>query len=206
MKSVLLAGDSISIDYRKYLFPMLADRINIFGRDGNEEAYKNLDKAIGSNCGDSSQMLEYVKMLKENGGLNVDYFVFNCGLHDLRTIKATNEHQVSLELYEKNLSEIITLAKNVGASCIFINTTPIVSERYPERFSYTRYDSDVDSYNDTAIKVMKRMDVPVIDLNSFVKSCGPLDDTMFRDHAHFTDERIIEQAQFLKTKLEEIID
>ena len=109
-RSVFVIGDGISIDYEPYLKELLAGIMNFDRKGGIEEARKNLDNPIGANGGDSSMVLSY--LLDQNrSGVKYDILMINCGLHDIKTDPVTNEKQVDIVSYRKNLTDIITLAK-----------------------------------------------------------------------------------------------
>ena len=84
MIKLLSIGDSISPDYRKYLKDFLDKEIKIYSKKGIEEAYADLDRAVGANGGNSANVLEYIKYLDAEGILDFDYCIFNCGLHDIK--------------------------------------------------------------------------------------------------------------------------
>ncbi len=197
MINILLIGDSIRLDYDSDLKLFLPDDIVIHGKPGREEAYKNLDIPMGGNGGDSSMVLDYIRELDSQGKLNFDYFIFNCGQHDIKRYKPDNRIQIQPEEYAANLYEILKLMKSRNIKTIFINTTPADRSRYSEGCTIVRYNDDVIQYNAIAQQIMHEQGIPVIDLNAFVLSLGLEGDALLRDHAHYQPEIIKKQAAFL---------
>ena len=164
----------------------------------------DLDQAVGGNGGDSNRVLEYVKELKAQDALDFDYFVFNCGLHDLRTLVAQKDYQVSKEQYGKNLQEIIDIITAENIKVYFISTTRSEYLRHNPEGSFVRYAEDVVAYNEMAKEVMEKNQVPIIDLYGFTNSLGLDGDDLFRDHTHFRTEVIKLQAAYIAGNLDRI--
>jgi len=194
---VLLIGDSISLDYGRYLRDFVKQDIEIYGKPGLEEAYKDLDQPIGGNGGDSNRVLAYIKELHEVQQLNFDYFVFNCGLHDIKRNGHGVELQVTKECYISNLEHIIAIMKAQRIKTIFINTTPADEARYLDLPEFIRYNDDVVLYNKLARNVMYSNGIEIIDLYTFTESLGVKGDDLYRDHTHFQDNIIRLQAAYL---------
>lgn len=202
--NVLLIGDSISLDYSNYLKYMVKDSINLYGKPGVEKAYQNLDEPVGGNGGDSSMVLSYINELAKADSFNCDYFVFNCGLHDVKRDFKTGKTQIPIAEYAENINKIINLAKN--KRIIFINSTPSQRDRYPNTFPFYRDNSDVVNYNKTASVIMKNNDIPIIDLYSFTCSLGLSGDDLFRDHTHFCENVMKLQASYIAGALNSMIE
>lgn len=197
MKKILLIGDSIRLDYGKFLLKYIGNNIMLCGKPNEETAYQDLDKARGGNGGDSQMVLEYVNGLALKNQLEYDYFIFNCGLHDIKRKKPEEELQISPEAYENNLCVILGIMRAHGIKTIFINTTLIDQCRYTEKLSFIRYGEDVKQYNYIAEKIMTANNVPIIDLYGFTNALGLEGDMLFRDHAHFQEKAIQLQAAYI---------
>ena len=201
--NIFLIGDSIRVDYGSYLESYIGKDINIIGKEGIEEAYQNLDIPVGSNCGDSRMLVEYLKTTENLGRLEFEYFVFNCGLHDVKRTSGEEKLAVDQKEYEENLRTILELVKD--KKVIFITSTPVERERYPEGFPFVRYADDVVEYNRIANNVMHSYNVEVIDMYSFTKSLGLCGDALYRDHAHFHKQIIQLQAAYLAGALSALV-
>lgn len=201
--NIFLIGDSIRVDYGSYLESYIGKDINIIGKEGIEEAYQNLDIPVGSNCGDSRMLVEYLKTTENLGRLEFEYFVFNCGLHDVKRTSGEEKLAVDQKEYEENLRTIMELMKD--KKVIFITSTPVERERYPEGFPFVRYEDDVVEYNRIANNVMHSYNVEVIDMYSFTKSLGLCGDALYRDHAHFHKQIIQLQAAYLAGALSALV-
>ena len=197
MKTILLVGDSIRQDYGQVLDPMLP-HITVLNKAGLKEAYQNLDLPMGSNVGDSSGLLAWLRkgeILLDASRL--DLFAFNCGLHDVKRHRPGDQIQIPPEAYKENLTDIVTLVRSKGIPVVFINTTMADASRYAPEATFTRFNEDVLSYNEIAGQVMESLQVPVIDLYGFTASLGFAGDELFRDHTHFQPEVIRLQAAYL---------
>ena len=201
--NIFLIGDSIRVDYGSYLESYIGKDINIIGKEGIEEAYQNLDIPVGSNCGYSRMLVEYLKTTENLGRLEFEYFVFNCGLHDVKRTSGEEKLAVDQKEYEENLRTIMELMKD--KKVIFITSTPVERERYPEGFPFVRYEDDVVEYNRIANNVMHSYNVEVIDMYSFTKSLGLCGDALYRDHAHFHKQIIQLQAAYLAGALSALV-
>ena len=206
MINILLIGDSIRLDYDMDLKSFLADDFVIHGKPGREEAYKNLDIPTGGNGGDSGMVLEYLQELDSKGKLNFDYFIFNCGLHDVKYYRKEKQIQVPEEKYAENLQNILKLVKSKNIRVAFINTTPADINRYSDKANIVRYSEDVIRYNAIAEEIMHEQKVPVIDLNAFTIGLRLEGDALFRDHTHFQTEVIKKQAAFLAEEIKVLAD
>ena len=103
-----------------------------------------------------------------------DVIHFNWGLHDLKHVKpgtngattselATDPPQATLEVYEKQLREIVAKLKATGAKLIFATTTPVPDGA----MKVYRTDADAIRYNEAALRVMKENGIAVNDLYAF---------------------------------------
>jgi len=137
---VLLIGDSISIGYTEPTRELLEERANV--------------QRIPWNGGDTNLGLE--KLNEAVGGVGWDVIHFNFGLHDLRYVGG--KYQVPLDLYEKNLRELVRRLKFSGAKLIWASTTPV-----PEGAGGRRAGDEV-KYNAVAKTVMEENGIPIDDL------------------------------------------
>jgi hypothetical protein len=166
-KRLLILGDSISIGYTPYVQKMLADEMVVLRpmRDDKPE-----------NCsGTTAGIANIDRWLQIDGG-KWDVIHFNWGLHDLKHVKPgdpkgaasdspTDPPQATVEVYERNLREIVGKLKATGAKLIFATTTPV-----PEgKMGVYRTDTDAVKYNEAALKVMKENNIALNDLYTFVK-------------------------------------
>lgn len=154
---VLLLGDSISMGYTPYVVEAMKD-----------EAFVTRPKA---NCGGTTAGVARIdEWLAVEGG-DWDVIHLNWGLHDLKRVDANGKNsndpkmgrQAEIEVYEKQLTELVEKITATGAKCIFATTTP-----YPEGVSPLRDPEDAGRYNAVALKIMKEHGVAIDDLHSFV--------------------------------------
>ncbi|MFZ4766667.1 MAG: SGNH/GDSL hydrolase family protein [Roseimicrobium sp.] len=165
-KRVLLLGDSISIAYTPVVQKLLAEELTVL---------RPMNKAgKAENCsGTTAGVANIDRWLAIDGG-KWDVIHFNWGLHDLKHVKpdtngaktsdlATDPPQVTVEVYEKQLREIVAKLKATGAKLIFATTTPV-----PEgAMKVYRTNADAIRYNEAALRVMKENHIAVNDLYAF---------------------------------------
>ncbi len=145
---VLLIGDSVSMGYTLPTRTLLKGKANVHRPAGN--------------CSSSGNGLLNLK--KWLGDKKWDVIHFNFGLHDAKQLPEGIRH-ADLDVYEKNLREIVKQLKATGAKLIWATTTPVPNGGVlsPER----RFDS-VDKYNAVARKVMEGNGVAIDDLNTAI--------------------------------------
>lgn len=104
-QSIFIIGDSISIGYSPYLQKYLKEKFYFLQKKGIKESLWNHDTLMGANGGDSSLVLKYLNNNHIHQEIpKVDYFLFNCGLHDIKTNTISKKKQV---LYQ-NIVRIFT--------------------------------------------------------------------------------------------------
>lgn len=193
MKNVLLIGDSISLDYGKYLPRFLGDKVRIFDKPSDEDAYVDLDTPLGGNGGDSSMVLDFL----QTSDVDCDWFFFNCGLHDIKHSRTDDAIAISAPQYEKNLHAILDIMEARKIPTVFINSTPTSTLRHSKVKAFYRLKEDVPVYNRVARAVMESRNIPVIDLYSFTQALDLPEEELFRDHTHFVPSVIQLQAAFM---------
>ncbi len=185
-----VVGDSISIHYGPYLQAMLTD-VMTYSRKTAPDG--NLDDSGAANGGDSSLVLDYLRMLQPDRPFAL--LLINCGLHDIKRDVATHAPQVSPDRYQANLREILTQAQRLAARTIWVRTTPVIDERHNRlNTTFQRFAADVEVYNAAADRIMHERDVATIDLFTFTRNLGQ---EVYVDHVHFTDQVRAQQAAFI---------
>ncbi|SFJ48112.1 acyl-CoA thioesterase-1 [Planctomicrobium piriforme] len=173
---VLIIGDSISMGYTIPVRKLLAGQANVH--------------RISVNGGPTPRGVESIDAWLGDGKWDVIHF--NWGLHDIRymddkevppgpltaTPPAPRHPQVSIEDYEKNLTQIVERLQKTGAKLIWRNTTPV-----PEG-SVNRVPGDEVRYNAVAEKIMQSHGVQIEDLHSFVKP--QISELMLPKNVHYT--------------------
>jgi len=201
---IYVLGDSISIHYGVYLQKYLQGKHELSRKEGEEEALLDLDRPLGANGGDSSMVLSFLKAKIESGGIDYDYILINCGLHDLRKNPVTGDYQVPVDKYEKNIREIVNIVKQIKPEMIWIRTTPCdESVHNSQGKDYERFAHDCLEYNLAADKIMIDTDTPSIDLYTFTNNLGG---DLFCDHIHFHEHIRKQQAAFITGWLNAFID
>jgi acyl-CoA thioesterase-1 len=153
---VLLIGDSISIDYTVPVRELLKGVANVH--------------RIPENGGSTRDGL--AKLDGWLGAQSWDVIHFNWGLHDLARrqggkLDIVGPQTAPVELYEKNLRELVARLERTGAKLIFATTTP-VPKGAPGRFAGNEV-----AYNEAARRVMAEAHVAVNDLHAAVREQLP---------------------------------
>ena len=173
MKKLLLIGDSVRMNYDKYVRQALEGRVNVLFPNENARFAAYTYYAIGDwehNC---------------RFGEDVDVIHWNTGLHDVIRIHY-DEPMTPPEIYGYYLGRIIRRLKDVypNAQQIFALTTPVRDEKYVQPW-IVRKSADIDRINEAALRVMNENGVPVNDLASVVRRYEP--DDIYADATHYND-------------------
>ncbi len=164
-KRVLILGDSISIGYTPVVQKLLAEEMVVL---------RPMNKAgKPENCSGTTAGIQHIDRWLQIDGGKWDVIHFNWGLHDLKHVKpdgaasdaAADPPQATVEVYEKQLREIVAKLKATGAKLIFATTTPVPDGA----MKVYRTDVDAVRYNEAALKVMKENGITVNDLYAFAK-------------------------------------
>lgn len=181
LPNVLILGDSISIGYTPFVKELLSGKANVFRPEFAGGKAENCD-------GTMKGVREIGRWLGTN---KWDIIHFNFGLHDLKhvdpvtgegSVKASDPYQADLKQYIKNMKIIIDKLQSTGARLIFATTTPVPNKNVKP----LREPETVVKYNKAALKLMKKKDIPVDDLYSFV--LPQLEQIQRKDNVHFTSE------------------
>ena len=157
---ILIIGDSISIGYTPFVKEGLLSKFDVYHNRGNAQntgtGMDSISKWIGNNDWDIIQ--------------------FNWGLWDLcyrnpesknfgNRDKVNGKITFSIEEYKSNLDSIITILKTkTKAKLVFVTTTYV-----PEN-EEGRFHNDAIKYNEAAIEIMKKNNIPINDI--YAKSIG----------------------------------
>lgn len=196
LPKLFVVGDSISVGYSPYLEKMTQGIFQFYGRKtGMEEALLNLDIPLGSNIGDSSMVLNYLRTMLTSSEWRPDLLILNCGLHDIK-IK-DGSLQIQLEDYCMNIKNILGLLADKKIKVIWVRTTPVEDEQHNSRQNhFKRCSADLAKYNAAADKIMNEYGVKMIDLHAFTSTLGKGGD-IYRDHVHYYPEIEALQAAYI---------
>ena len=184
---VLLIGDSISMGYTLPVRQMLNGKANVHR------------PAI--NCGPTQRGIDQLDKWLGDGKWDVIHF--NFGLHDLsykdtagKAVDPSKGKQLApLDVYERNLRELVGRLKKTGAKLIWATTTPVPAD------SPGRTGGDELRYNEVAARVMAENGIDLIDdLHATVTSATtPIQRPK---NVHFTDEGYRELAKSVAASIE----
>jgi hypothetical protein len=193
-RKVFVIGDSVSMHYGPYLKKMIEDKFQYDRKRGEAQVLIDLDKPIGANAGDSKMVLEYLEEeFKKN--TRYDILLINCGLHDVRVDRFSNEIQIGLEDYTINLNKIMKISKEMANKIIWIGLTPVIDEIHNSREGgFLRFSEDVHNYDNHAKQIMREHSISCIDIHNFTKNLGT---DIYSDHVHFAEKVRKLQAAFI---------
>ena len=174
-KLVILLGDSIRLGYEATVIQELADTAEVWAPKENGAHTANL----------LVQLSTWV--LPKNAAV----IHVNAGLHDLKTLHfETRDLVIPLQHYRDNVEVLLrtmrerTTAKLIWATTTAVNDEGARSARQKNR-EFRRYDADVQAYNQAAIKVCRKLHVPVNDLYALSRQHAA---QQMPDGVHFTPE------------------
>jgi len=195
---VYVLGDSISIQYGPYLEKCLRGLWRYDRKGGEAEALLNLDQPQGANGGDSSMVLRFLQATMKTGHFHPDLLLVNCGAHDIKTDKTTNQIQIPLPAYRENLSQITKLCSENKIPLAWVQSTHQSDEIHNVQCQvpFFRYNKDRIAYDETARQIMTEAGASFIQLGDFTCNLGP-DEELFCDHAHFHEAVREKQAIFI---------
>ena len=191
---VMIIGDSISVGYTDEVRRLLADKANVH--------------RVAGNAGPSSSGVQKMKEWLAPANGTWDVIHFNFGLHDLKhgtggkdnhPYTTSDGHQVSLDDYQKNLSQIVAKFKTTGAALVWCSTTPVPAGKVDP----PRHPDDVLRYNEAARQVMIKNGVAIDDL--FATALPRLADIQMPHNVHYTKEGYAELAKQVAASIGEVI-
>ena len=171
MKKLLLIGDSIRMNYDRYVRQALEERAQVLSPDENARFAAYTYYAIGD--WENNQRF----------GEDVDVIHWNVGLHDVIRIHY-DDPMTPPEIYGFYLARIIHRLRDVypNARQVFALTTPCREEKYVLPW-IVRKNADIDALNEVALRVMAAHGVPVNDLAGVVRENDP--DDIYADETHY---------------------
>ncbi len=205
-KKILIIGDSISIGYTPHVKELLGDRAIVVHNPGNaQHTGTGLEKVV-----------EWI------GDEDWDVIQFNWGLWDLAYRNPTVNNQgnrdkingkvtFTPEQYQTNLDSLVRIIQSASNARLLFVTTSYVPEGEAGRFV-----KDGEVYNQAALEVMDKFNIPITDLYQCSKEIHP-DFGTASDNVHYTSlgyrqlaKKVIEglsrfDKSFLKRPKTEII-
>jgi lysophospholipase L1-like esterase len=224
LPTLFVLGDSISIHYGPTLERLLAGRFAC-DRKGSEllEDHTRVENGAGIlqrlaaldsgleaiNGGDSASVLVYLQAKSATQASLGTVLLLNCGLHDVRRDPRGSTRQVEPGDYAANLNDILQLATRLSQHVVWLRNTPVVDELHqrlnPE---FTRFNADVELYNQIADTLTDEAGIPSIDLYWFTRKLSPANETLeqlYCDHVHFSEPVRQMQAAYIAGWLEAYI-
>ena len=178
MKNVFLIGDSIrfgaepdSPGYGIYVKENLKGIANVY--------------QPSENCRFAQYTQRYIwEWTNEFDGEKIDVVHWNNGLWDVLRLKGEDLF-TPLEMYVQTLERIYRMIKIFmpNAKIIFATSTSVIEEMANPDF--TRYNKDIEEYNEAAVKLMEKLGVEVNDLYAVTEK---FDNSLHSDWVHYGEE------------------
>lgn len=169
MKKILLLGDSIRMGYDHYVRERMANVAEVY--------FPNI------NCGYTTMMLRSLHSWTDALKLyEVDAVHFNAGLWD--TVRVYGDGTLLRpETYADNLERIAERIHFLfpDTKVIFATSTPVQEDGYIEAFE-TRYNRDVEAFNQIACDVLPKHGVIINDLYGLMRD---IPTEYYSDQTHF---------------------
>jgi len=171
MKQVVLVGDSIRMGYQATVAEALDGVAAVWGPS--------------ENGGDSANVLARLDAWVIERQPDVVHL--NAGLHDLKCPFDSDERQVPLDGYRRNIEAVVErIRAETKAILILATTTPVNEAWHHDVKGFDRFGSDVDAYNATLRDVAESVNADVDDLGGLVTAAGR-DRLLMPDGVHFTE-------------------
>lgn len=178
LPSVLVIGDSISMNYEKALLHSLKGKMNC--------------RRIEGNSGDSNRGNSALRLwLGDAPGAKSRWaaVVLNHGLHDLKqkadpkTKKFAAAHQIEPDVYAKNIDRLLKFLTTNNYKVVWCTTTPVPNSSYG---AFARRKDEDLVYNKVLEPVLKKYpQVIVCDLNGLVRNSKVYDEWRKGNNVHF---------------------
>ncbi len=179
LKTVLIAGDSISFGYAPLVAESLSGMFSV--------------ATLPENGGTSENLLARVDewLIKPR----FDIIQVNCGLHDLATGRSTLQNRAPIKRYRENVLRLMRILESSGSQVAWATTTPVLFWRHRKNKAFDRREMDVLLYNKAATGLAKKLQIPVNDLHDVVARAGR-EACISQDGVHMTDfgNRVLSEA------------
>jgi isoamyl acetate esterase len=167
---LILIGDSIRMGYQATVHERLMG-VNIWGPEANG--------------GDSANILSHLDEWVVAHAARLVHL--NCGLHDLKKPFDSDQAQVGIDEYRRNVGQIFDAILATGAQLVWASTTPVDEDLHHRNKGFDRFAADVDCYNAVALELATARNVPVNDLYAVIDAAGA-GHLLLDDGVHFTDQ------------------
>ncbi|MCD6346885.1 MAG: SGNH/GDSL hydrolase family protein [Bacteroidales bacterium] len=174
-EKILIIGDSISIGYTPHVKELLGDRAIVTHNKGNAQHTGTGLEKIKEWIGDEDwDIIQFNWGLWDLAYRNLD--VKNVGNRDKINGKVT----FTPEQYKANVDSLVRVMKSLSDAELIFVTTSYVPEGEVGRFV-----KDGPIYNDAALEVMKKYNIPVTDIYEYSKELHARFATAY-NNVHYT--------------------
>ncbi len=190
LPQVFSCGDSISAGYAPFLKKELKGRYSVVHRKDTGALFSIHENYTGL----APSLISLTNKVLTSDKYKPEYLLLNCGLHDAYRGKG------GIKQYEKDLKQIIKLAKDHKVKLVWLTTTYKAKGDPKTKI--------VIDYNKKAMRLMKREKCELIDLGAYtlklIKREGQAK-IMSKDKVHFTPLGYELQAKYIAEELTRVI-
>ena len=187
-KTLFFNGDSIMSGLASSFKGKLDGKVNALYRKDIQRLIPNVEHEVSCTA---AGLLDFMRAYIDHPDFQIDVMMVNAGIHD--ALGGTPP-----ETYGANLECLIELAQSHGIPLIWVNTIPTTDQinKHP-RFRIIK--SRIDPLNAEAAVVMNKHDIPIIDLNNFMRKLIDAEgvEAVYRDPYHQKPEFAMKQAEFV---------
>ncbi|MGI6279973.1 MAG: SGNH/GDSL hydrolase family protein [Acutalibacteraceae bacterium] len=185
--NIFIIGDSIRLGYCETVKKELENAAEVFYPDENCRSTQFVISSLN----------RWSNKLSDKSLINL--VQFNCGHWDVAHWLGYEQPLTSIDEYEKNIKMIIALLRKIFVNAKIIFATTTTMNPNGSIGLNPRSNSEIDRYNQVAVKVATEQGVLINDLNKITRDWGS---ECYADYCHFTKEAFQtlgkEVARYLK--------
>jgi lysophospholipase L1-like esterase len=166
---VLLLGDSIRQSYQPIVINKLSDRAQVVAPKENSQF-------------SLYTLVSLARWVEDLGKPKIVHW--NNGFHDFGLCTCRRQILMLLEDYIGNLEFILNDIKKISTHIIWATSTAVHPNRPFTNDAWSWRNEEIDKYNQAAIELMNKHDIPINDLNKII--AGNPDDYLAEDQVHLS--------------------
>lgn len=170
MKKIILIGDSIRLGYQNYVKEGLKEVAEVFSPE--------------ENCRFAQYVLRFLREWKHkwNVGEDIDLVHWNVGLWDVLRLFGEDTFTTP-EYYEEALKRIVRQMQKFfpNAKLVFATSTAVIEKGYKDK-DFCRFNSDIEKFNEIAVRTLRPLGVGINDLYEITKG---IPESYHSDMTHF---------------------
>jgi len=133
-------------------------------KDSDNEVYN-----LGVSGDDTERLLKRIKV--ESIAREPDLIIFGIGINDSQYIESKDNPRVSLDIFERNLVQLIEIAQSFTPGIVFVGLTRVdEAKTKPTLWDSKKYydNENIERYNSVIQSVCKKNNLPFIDMQKII--------------------------------------